>query len=134
MAIIAKRYNSRVTILNVIAEDKYLDTARTYSKRLEDILEKEKVPVVVKEIRPENVVGGVVAESLDYDLLVMGASAVRRVHRSDFGLVQDRIVKSASARCWSTSGSPPSRTRKRKRRKWSTSPSDGGGDEVPLES
>jgi CIC family chloride channel protein len=95
VAIIAKRYNSRVTILNVIAEDKYLDTARTYSKRLEDILEKEKVPVVVKEIRPESVVGGVVAESLDYDLLVMGASAVRRVHRSDFGLVQDRIVKSA---------------------------------------
>ncbi len=95
VAIIAKRYNSRVTILNVIAEDKYLDTARTYSKRLEDILENEKVPVVVKEIRPENVVGGVVAESLDFDLLVMGASAVRRVHRSDFGLVQDRIVKSA---------------------------------------
>jgi CIC family chloride channel protein len=95
VTIIAKRYNSRVTILNVIADDKYLDTARTYSKRLEDILEREKIPVVVKEIRPESVVGGVVAESLDYDLLVMGASAVRRVHRSDFGLVQDRIVKSA---------------------------------------
>lgn len=95
VAIIAKRYRSRVTILNVIVDDKYLDVARTYSKRLMDILEKEQVPVVVKEIRPESVVGGVVAESLDYDLLVMGSSAVKRVHRSDFGLVQDRIVKAA---------------------------------------
>jgi len=95
VAVIARRYRSRVTILNVIVDDKYLDVARTYSKRLMDILEKEQVPVIVKEIRPESVVGGVVAESLDYDLLVMGSSAVKRVHRSDFGLVQDRIVKAA---------------------------------------
>jgi APA family basic amino acid/polyamine antiporter len=95
VATIARRYRSRVTILNVIVDEKYLDVARTYSKRLMAILEKEQVPVIVKEIRPESVVGGVVAESLDYDLLVMGSSAVKRVHRSDFGLVQDRIVKAA---------------------------------------
>ena len=92
---IAKRYRSRVTILNVIVEDKYLDVARAYSKRLKEILDKEQIPVIIKEIRPESVVGGVIAESLDYDLLVMGSSAVKRIHRTDFGLVQDRIVKSA---------------------------------------
>lgn len=94
-AMIAKKYNSRITILNVIAEEKYIDVARKYSDRLTEILEKENVPVVVKEIRPESVVGGIISESIDYDLLIMGSSAVHRVHRSDFGLVQDRIVKSA---------------------------------------
>jgi basic amino acid/polyamine antiporter, APA family len=92
---IAKKYNSRVTILNVIAEEKYLEVARKYSDRLTEILEKEHIPVVVKEIRPETVVGGIISESIEYDLLVMGSSAVRRVHRADFGLVQDRIVRSA---------------------------------------
>ncbi|OPY33278.1 MAG: putative fructoselysine transporter [Methanomassiliicoccales archaeon PtaU1.Bin124] len=94
-AMIAKKYNSRVTILNVIAEEKYIDVARKYSDRLTEILERSGVPVVVKEIRPEVVVGGVISESIEYDLLVMGSSAVKRVHRSDFGIVQDRIVKSA---------------------------------------
>ncbi|QLH74433.1 MAG: amino acid permease [Methanomassiliicoccales archaeon] len=94
-ALIAKKNGSRVTILNVIAEERYLDTARQYSRRLAEILRKENVPVVVKEIRPETVVGGVVGESIEYDLLVMGSSAVKRVHRSDFGYVQDRIVKNA---------------------------------------
>ena len=94
-AMIAKKYNSRVTILNVIAEEKYIDVARKYSDRLTDILEKDNIPVVVKEVRPETVIGGVISESIDYDLLVMGSSAVSRVHHSDFGIVQDRIVKSA---------------------------------------
>jgi len=92
---IAKKYGARVTILNVIAEEKYIDVARKYSDRLTELLEKENVPVVVKEIRPESVVGGIISESIEYDLLIMGSSAVHRVHRSDFGLVQDRIVKSA---------------------------------------
>jgi APA family basic amino acid/polyamine antiporter len=93
--LIAKKNHSRVTILNVIAEDRYMDTARKYSDRLTEMLEKEGVPVVVKEIRPETVVGGIIGESMNYDLLVMGSSAVKRVHRADFGLVQDRIIKNA---------------------------------------
>ncbi|MFA5313525.1 MAG: amino acid permease [Methanomassiliicoccales archaeon] len=94
-ALIAQRNSSRVTILNVIAEERYIDMARQYSRRLTDILRKVGVPVVVKEIRPETVLGGIVSETIEYDLLVMGSSAVQRVHRSDFGYVQDRIIKNS---------------------------------------
>ncbi|MCU0861117.1 MAG: universal stress protein, partial [Methanomassiliicoccales archaeon] len=86
---------SRVTILNAIINDKYLTRAREYAKRLTAIIEEAGVPVITKEIRPETIVGGVVAESLDYDLLVMGTSAVRPWEHFDFGPIQDKIIKNA---------------------------------------
>jgi nucleotide-binding universal stress UspA family protein len=39
----------------------------------------------------------VVAESLDYDLLVIGASAAKRWEKFAFGPIQDKIAQ--SARC-----------------------------------
>jgi amino acid transporter len=92
---IAKAEGSRITILNVIVEDRYLDKARNYSKRLKEIVESEGVPVITKEVRPETIVGGVVGESLDYDLLVIGSSAAKRWEKFDFGPIQDRIAKEA---------------------------------------
>lgn len=92
---IAREEGSRITILNVIVSDRYMEKARQYSKRLKEIVESFGVPVVVKEIRPDSVVGGVVAESLDYDLLVIGSSATKRWERFDFGPLQDRITKEA---------------------------------------
>lgn len=86
---------SRVTILNAIIHDKYLTKAREYAKRLTSIIEEAGVPVITKEIHPETIVGGVVAESLDYDLLVMGTSAVRPWEHFDFGPIQDKIIKNA---------------------------------------
>ena len=92
---IAVANGSRVTILNAIINDKYLSKAREYAKRLTGIIEEAEVPVVTKEIHPETIVGGVVAESLDYDLLVMGTSAVRPWEHFDFGPIQDKIIKNA---------------------------------------
>ncbi|MFP4170151.1 MAG: amino acid permease [Methanomassiliicoccales archaeon] len=92
---IAKDEGSRITILNVILNEKYMDRARSYSKRLREIVESHGVPVISKEVRPETIVGGVVAESMDYDLLVIGASAARRWEKFDFGPIQDRIAKEA---------------------------------------
>jgi nucleotide-binding universal stress UspA family protein len=86
---------SRVTILNAIINDKYLVKAREYAKRLTRIIEEAGAPVITKEIKPETIVGGVVAESLDYDLLVMGTSAIRPWEHFDFGPIQDKIVKNA---------------------------------------
>ncbi|MEM0448297.1 MAG: amino acid permease [Methanomassiliicoccales archaeon] len=86
---------SRVTILNAMIHDKYLSKARDYAKRLTAIVEAAGVPVIIKEIHPETIVGGVVAESLDYDLLVMGTSAVRPWEHFDFGPIQDKIIKNA---------------------------------------
>ncbi len=92
---IAVASGSRVTILNSIINDKYLTKAREYAKRLSGIIEDAGAPVVIKEIHPETIVGGVVAESLDYDLLVMGTSAVRAWEHFDFGPIQDKIIRNA---------------------------------------
>jgi amino acid transporter/nucleotide-binding universal stress UspA family protein len=87
--------SSRITILNAIINEKHMQKAREYAKRLTRIVEAEGVPVITQEIHPETIVGGVVAESMDYDLLVMGASAARSWERFAFGPIQDRIVKNA---------------------------------------
>lgn len=94
-AMIARKQGARVTILNVIVDEKYLEKAREYSKRLTGILEAENVPVLTKEIRPETIIGGVIGESMDYDLLVMGSSAAKRWEAFDFGPLQDKIVTNA---------------------------------------
>lgn len=92
---IAKAENARVTILNVIVNERYLIKAAEYSKRLKRIVELRKVPVIVKETRPESIIGGVVAESVNYDLLVIGSSAAKRLTPFAFGALQDVIAKNA---------------------------------------
>ncbi len=87
--------SSRITILNAIINEKHMQKARDYAKRLTRIVETEGVPVITQEIHPETIVGGVVAESMDYDLLVMGASAAKSWERFAFGPIQDKIVKNA---------------------------------------
>ncbi|MEI6796201.1 MAG: amino acid permease [Methanomassiliicoccales archaeon] len=93
--LIAAHSSAKVTILNVIVDEKDLDKARAYSDRLTEILRAEGVSVVTKEIRPETILGGVIAESLEYDLMVMGSSAATRWEAFDFGPIQDRIVRNA---------------------------------------
>jgi len=92
---IALANSSRVTILNAIINEKYLTKARDYAKRLTGIIEESGVPVITKEIHPETIVGGVVAESIEYDLLIMGTSAVRPWEHFDFGPIQDKIIKNS---------------------------------------
>lgn len=92
---IALANESRVTILNVIVNEKYLIRATEYSNRLRKIVESKGVPVIVNEIRPESFIGGIVAESLAYDLLVIGASSTRQWGPYAFGPVQDTIAKNA---------------------------------------
>jgi CIC family chloride channel protein len=92
---IAVTEKSRVTILNVIVNERYLMKAREYSKRLKEIVESAGAPVITKEIRPETIIGGVVAESMDYDLLIIGASAAKRWEKFAFGPIQDKIAQTA---------------------------------------
>jgi len=92
---IAQMNDSRITILNVIVNERYLVKAAEYSKRLKMIVESRQVPVIIKEIRPELIVGGVVAESLETDLLVIGSSAAKRWDQFAFGAIQDVIAKNA---------------------------------------
>ncbi|MBM4236981.1 MAG: amino acid permease, partial [Euryarchaeota archaeon] len=92
---IARAEASRVTILNVIVDERYLVKGAEYSKRLTKIVQSAGVQVITKDIRPETIVGGVVAESLDYDLLVIGVSAARHWKKFVFGPVQDRIAQNA---------------------------------------
>ena len=92
---IAVANSSRITILNAIINEGHLSKAREYAKRLTRIAEDAGAPVITKEIHPETIVGGVVSETLDYDLLVMGSSAARSWERFAFGPIQDRILKSS---------------------------------------
>jgi amino acid transporter/nucleotide-binding universal stress UspA family protein len=92
---IAQMYESRVTILNVIVNERYLVRAADYSKRLKKIVESRKVPVIIKETRPESFISGVVAESLETDLLVIGSSAAKKWDQFAFGAIQDVIAKNA---------------------------------------
>lgn len=92
---IARAEASRITILNAIINENHLPRAREYAKRLTRIVESEGAPVIVKEIRPETIVGGVVGETMDYDLLVIGASAARSWERFAFGPIQDKIIKNS---------------------------------------
>jgi amino acid transporter/nucleotide-binding universal stress UspA family protein len=92
---IAQMNDSRVTILNVIINERYLVRASEYSKRLKLIVESRQVPVIIKEIRPESLIGGVVAESLETNLLVIGSSAAKRWDQFAFGAIQDVIAKNA---------------------------------------
>ncbi len=92
---IAAQEGSRVTILNVIVNERYMIKAAEYSQRLRDIVATRGVPVIVKDVRPETIVGGVVAESLEHDLLVIGSSAAKRWDQFAFGPIQDSIAKNA---------------------------------------
>ncbi len=92
---IAQMNESRVTILNVITNERYLVRAAEYSKRLKMIVESRQVPVIIKEIRPESLISGVVAESLETNLLVIGSSAAKRWDQFAFGAIQDVIAKNA---------------------------------------
>jgi len=92
---VAQAEESRVTVLNVIVNEKYRIRAAEYSTRLRRIVESREVPVIVKEIRPENLLAGIVAETLEYDLLVIGAPALRPWDPYAFGPVQDSIAKNA---------------------------------------
>jgi nucleotide-binding universal stress UspA family protein len=94
---IAQMNDSRVTILNVIVNERYLAKAADYSKRLKKIVESRNVPVIVKEVRPESIIGGVVAESLETNLLVIGSSAAKRWNQFAFGAIQDQIARSAKS-------------------------------------
>ena len=92
---LAKAWGGRVTILNAIINEAHLPRARDYAKRLTGIVESKGVQVITKEVHPETIVGGVVAESFDCDLLVMGASSAKGWERFGFGPIQDKIIKSA---------------------------------------
>ncbi|HVO77734.1 MAG TPA: amino acid permease [Methanomassiliicoccales archaeon] len=92
---LAKAWGGRVTILNAIINEGHLAKAREYAKRLTGIVEREDVQVITKEVYPETIVGGVVAESLEFDLLVMGAGPSKGIERFAFGPIQDKIVKNA---------------------------------------
>jgi amino acid transporter/nucleotide-binding universal stress UspA family protein len=92
---IAKVNASRVTILDAIINEKHIENARKYAKRLAETVASYEVPVITKEIHPETIVGGVVGETLDYDLLVIGASAAGGWEKFAFGPIQDKIVRNA---------------------------------------
>jgi nucleotide-binding universal stress UspA family protein len=92
---IARKQWARVTILNVTIDEKDRDRAGGYSKRLTALLKAEGVPVLTKEIRPQTIVGGVIGESMDYDLLVMGSSSAKRWETFDFGPLHDMIITNA---------------------------------------
>lgn len=91
----AKAEGVRITILNVIVNERYLVTAVEHSKRLKRIVEARRVPVMVKDVRPEPIITGVAAESADYGLMAIGSSAAKRLGPFTFGALRDIVAKNA---------------------------------------
>lgn len=92
---IAAYEGSRVTILNVVMNERHLIKAGERAVRMRNRIARSKVPTKVKDIIPESYLSGVVAETLEYDLLVMGSSETRPWDPYAFGRVLDFIARKA---------------------------------------
>ena len=74
---------------------RHLIKAGERAGRIRDRIAKSGMPTKVKDIIPESYISGVVAETLDYDLLVMGSSETRPWDPYAFGRVLDIIARKA---------------------------------------
>ena len=92
---IAEYEGSTVTVLNVVMNDRHLIKAGERAARIRDRIAKSGMPTKVKDIIPESYISGVVAETLEYDLLVMGSSETRPWDPYAFGRVLDIIARKA---------------------------------------
>lgn len=92
---IAADEGSRVTVLNVVMNERYRLKAGERASRVRSSIAKSGAPAIVREVIPESFLSGVVAESLEFDLLVMGSSETRPWDPYAFGRTLDIIAKNA---------------------------------------
>jgi nucleotide-binding universal stress UspA family protein len=90
---IARRYRAEVTLLHVTPKGKASDARRS----TESIADRfEDVTYSIKIVEGDDPVDGIVNESKEHDLLVIGATRESRFRRQLFGPVPEVIAKRCS--------------------------------------
>lgn len=91
--LMAKRDNAHITIFSASTTDQHMKTQAEYAQRLSEICKIHSIPHDVKVIKAESIEHAIIAESKDFDLVVMGASQESERKAFDFGRVQDHLAK-----------------------------------------
>jgi APA family basic amino acid/polyamine antiporter len=91
--LIAKRDDAEIEIFSASTTDRHMAVQEEYAKRLSEICKIHSIPHEVKVIKTDSIEGAIIAESQEYDLVVMGASQESERRAFDFGRVQDHLAK-----------------------------------------
>jgi amino acid transporter/nucleotide-binding universal stress UspA family protein len=91
--LLAKKTKAKITILSVVQTELEAEKEKAYSARLAEMCRTHGVAFEEKMVRIRNVVDTVVAETANYDLLVLGASSEWRLTQFAFGPMQDQIAR-----------------------------------------
>ncbi len=91
--LIAKRDDSEITIFSASQTDEDMARQKDYAKSLSDICHTHDMPHEVKVIKTKSIENAIIAESNNYDLVVLGASKDWEHPAFAFGSLQDRLAK-----------------------------------------
>ncbi len=91
--LIAKRDESEITIFSASQTDDNMAKEKDYAKKLADLCHTHDIPHEVKVIKAESIENAIIAESNDYDLVVLGAGQEWEHQAFAFGSMQDRLAK-----------------------------------------
>lgn len=92
-AIYAKKHGATVTILHISQTGEPSEDDVRQNERLAKIIQKQDVKVEIRQATHADLVNGVVYETIDADLLFMGAAESTTFGRTLFGDVRDKIAK-----------------------------------------
>ncbi len=91
--LIAKRDESEITIFSASQTDENLAKEETYAKKLSDLCHTHDIPHEVKVIKSDSIENAIIAESNNYDLVVLGAGQEWEHPAFAFGNLQDNLAK-----------------------------------------
>ena len=91
--LLSKRDEAKITILSPCMSEEALAKEKVYSGKLAEICRTHDVPFQTKVVKTSDVVGAILKEAEDHDLVVMGASQNWKRKTLAFGRIQDRVAK-----------------------------------------
>ncbi|MCK5396658.1 MAG: universal stress protein, partial [Thermoplasmata archaeon] len=91
--LIAKRDESEITIFSASQTDENLAKEKEYAKQLSELCHTHDIPHEVKVIKADSIENAIIAESNNYDLVVLGAGQEWEHPAFAFGNLQDNLAK-----------------------------------------
>ncbi len=91
--LIAKRDESEITIFSASLTDENMAKEEEYAKKLSDLCHTHDIPHEIKVIKSDSIENAIIAESNDYDLVVLGAGHEWEHQAFAFGSLQDNLAK-----------------------------------------
>ena len=91
--LIAKRDESEITIFSASQTDENMAREQDYAKKLSDLCHTHDIPHEIKVIKADSIENAIIAESNNYDLVVLGAGHEWEHPAFAFGSLQDSLAK-----------------------------------------